>query len=432
MNKILIFVAFVFIFSFAKQYGIYDLQGNYVSAFEAEPHELSEKVRQFKAENPSRNLYISSLAKGKSPKPIFRYRYKAETGAYIEASRKETFSICPDKEIQGTWISEYSVSLNAENCLSVQAPNLAGTFRILFLQNSGRTDTVRVLVEQSYIQMGDYSHRVWVNDSIPEFCKYGNVCKESDYGHYENKKYNQALIVDKTEFTMGDAQRYSGSGINLAVWNASWISEAYPPNEDLKTSMRPYIDDGSAIWQIANMRSKLEGLDTVYSIFSENGQSKLVTDTSAFGYRLPFKDEWGMLMRAGVSTRYYWGDEEDSLTVSRYTLVRPAGYIQHKVAQKLPNAFGLYDMISPNNTAGADGSVCTSSPNDNQMRECRFITGIVARRIECKRTFYLVSMDEAFNESAKKEKLNLSCRDFNATSARYLYKAPKLRKLEKM
>ncbi|MDR3000244.1 MAG: formylglycine-generating enzyme family protein [Fibromonadaceae bacterium] len=360
----------------------------------------------------------------KNFKSTSRYRYKAETGAYIEVSRNEVFSICPDKEIQGTWISEHSVALNAENCISVQASNLAGTFRVLFLQNSGRMDTVQVLVAQSYIQMGDYSHRVWVDDPMPEECKYGNVCIESDYGHYENKKYIQSLIVDKTELTMGDARYYSEFGVRL---NAISLSIQYPSNEDFKTSMRAYVEVYNP-WKFANMRSKLEGLDTVY-IFTPEGErsfSNFTLDTSASGYRLPFKDEWGMLMRAGASTRYYWGDEEDSLTVSRYAWVRPLCCIQHKVAQKQPNAFGLYDMISPNNTydASGDGRICSRSPLDNQMQECRFLAGKVASRVESDR---MLCFSDGRTEKCEKSFRN----DFFSTSIRLLRKTPKLHKLDK-
>jgi hypothetical protein len=420
--KVLILISFAFTFSFAgERYGVYDLQGKRVFVFEAERHELPEKTRQIKAVYPNRSLYVSSLPKGRNSKPLSRYRYKAETGAYIEASRNETFAICPDKEIQGTWISEHSVALNAENCLSVQAPNLAGTFRILFVENSGRTDTIQVLVEQSYIQMGDYSHKVWVNAS----------------GHYDNKKYEQALIVDKTEFTMRDAQHYSQFGIELNPWidpNYKWgnsprFSEAYLPSENLKTSMRPYLSYYDA-WKIANVRSKLEGLDTVYSlVLTQDGEGEFIIDSSASGYRMPFMEEWGMLMRAGTSTRYYWGDEEDSLTVSRYTQVRPIGHTQHKVAQKQPNAFGLYDMISPNNTntsCGIFSMLCGSDPFINRMPECRFLSGEVARKIETNSGMCLVNL------ASGTKKCNNFISSFHVSSLRLLRKTPKLHKLEKL
>lgn len=358
------FVALPFLAFASEKYGVYDLQGNRISVFEAEQHELPEKTQQAKAMHPNRNLYISSLIKGKNHKPIFRYRYKAEMGAYIEASRKETFSICPNKEIQGTWISEHSVSLNADNCISVMAPNLSGTFRVLFLQNSGRTDTIRVLVEQSYIQMGDYSHRIWVPDSMPSWCE-SRICMFPAEGHYESRSYSQHLIVDKTKLTMGDAQHYSKVyDIEFARWNL----KEYPKNEKLEESKLPFLGYGYDGWRIANARSKKEGLDTVYHIvdirnYNKKDMGKLVllgnpnaidasnifvaVDTLAFGYRLPSDNEWIFLMRAGASTRYYWGDEEDSLTVSRYAWVRPVGL--RSVAQRLPNRFGLYDMVGLTN-----------------------------------------------------------------------------------
>jgi hypothetical protein len=439
--RILILVSFAFVFSIAaEKYGVYDQQGRRVSTFEAEWFDLSEKTKQVKQKNPYNRLYVSSLKKGKVSKPTSRYRLNAETGAYIEASRKETFSICPEKEIEGTWISEYSVYLSEANCLSVQTPNLAGTFRVLFLQNSGKTDTIQVLVEQSYIQMGDYLHKAWVYDSMPERC-HANSCEESDYGHYENKKYEQALIVDKTEFTMRDAQHYSQFGIELNPWlepnrewgTVRWVAHAYPPKEDLKTSMRPYLDNYDA-WKIANMRSKLEGLDTVYNlVFAKDWQGEFIIDTSASGYRLPFMEEWGMLMRAGASsTRYYWGNEEDSLTISRYTQVRPIGYTQHKVAQKLPNAFGLYDMISPNNTnthniAGDPVELCSPNPFANQMPECRFLANKVSRQIKSSGSTYAV-INIQTGEKTEGYSYTIS---FYATSTRLLRKTPKLHKLEK-
>jgi hypothetical protein len=441
--RILILVSFAFALSIAaEKYGVYDMQGKRVSTFEAEWFDLPEKTRQVKGAYPQKNLYVSSFKKGKAFKPTSRYRYKAETGAYIEASRKETFAICPDKEIEGTWISKHSVYLNEANCLSLQAPNLAGTFRILFLQNSGKTDTIQVLVEQSYINMGDYSHRVWVHyDTIPEICKRQfDSCEESSYGYYESRKYEQALIVDKTEFTMGDAQHYSkfGMEINPLIdpnykWGTiSWAAYAYPSKEDLETSVRPYVDISA--WEVANMRSKMEGLDTAYNYAQNKDGSfdEFTSNTNVSGYRLPSMEEWGMLMRAGASTRYYWGDEEDSLAVSRYTQVNPAGYTQHKVAQKQPNAFGLYDMISPNNTnthsiVGVPIKLCGASTFVIQMPECRFLAGKVARQIKSSEpTHAIVSI-----QTGKREERYSYTVSFNATSTRLLRKTPKLHKLEK-
>lgn len=351
----------------ANRYGVYDAQGNRVFYFDAELHELPEKAKQLKNANLQKNLYISSYLKTNGSKPSSRYRYKAEIGAYIEAKRKETFSICPNKNIDGVWISKHSVALDEKNCLSVKTPDLAGTVNVLFLQNNGKTDTIQVLVEQSYIPMGDYSHKIWVVDTNSRDYRYatphgglnGRVVQP---GNYESRTYNQNLIVDKTKLILADATRYIYKfdkkynvdsvkykrAINLRR------ERIYSKNTDIKKSTLPYAE--TFYLEIANERSKEEGLDTVYIDLRNNDIKNYknaiplgrdivhyAMDTSAFGYRLPFNDEWFYLMRAGASTRYYWGDEEDSLTVSKYAWISPMGL--KPVAQLEPNRFGLYDMV---------------------------------------------------------------------------------------
>ena len=287
--------------------------------------------------------------------PPSRYRFK--TGSYIEATRNETFALCPpDKKTEGTWISEHSVALSAENCVSIQTPSLAGTIDIQFLENSGRTDTIQVLVDQSYIQMGDYSHKIFVADK-----KQMDMNDKAVYivapGSYESRAYNQNLIVDKTMFTAAEAWYYSKIDSNISVPFPYYQLEAEYKDVKLEESRLPYVNNNNyAAWRFANVRSKMEGLDTAYCINS----SGLVLDTSASGYRVPLEDEWYFLMRAGASTRYYWGDEDmilakkDSLVISSYEWIRPAGL--KPVAQLLPNAFGLYDM------AGIAAEACDNSP----------------------------------------------------------------------
>jgi len=375
---LVLFLAFSLFALASEKYGVYDLQGNLVSTFEAEQFDLLEKTKQAKQKSPYKRLYVSSLNKGKNSKPTFRYRYRAEAGAYIEASRNEIFSICPEKEIEGTWISEHSVYLNEANCLSVQGPNLAGTFYVLFLQNSGKTDTIQVLVEQSYIQMGNYSHKIWVTDLDYEKVTFmghlligpwGNTWEDVySHGRYESRNYTQPLIVDKTKLTIGDAIYYDKVGD--AIFSPFTLEkEEYKNKKQLVESNLPFIG-GYGEHRFANERSKKEGLDTAYiKIYPSNKDAKkfillgnpnhycdscsrLALDTSASGYRLPFREEWMFLMRAGVSTRYYWGDKDDLSTVSRYEWISPVGL--KPVAQRLPNGFGLYDMagIADENVIG--------------------------------------------------------------------------------
>ncbi|MDR0518407.1 MAG: hypothetical protein LBH25_15350 [Fibromonadaceae bacterium] len=454
--KILTLAVFSFAFAFAgEKYGVYDSQGNRVSTFEAERHELPEKARQIKSSYPGKTVYVSSMQKGKGSKPSSRYRYK--TGSYVEAARKETFAICPpDKKTEGTWVSEHSVALNAENCLSVQTPDLAGTIDVLFVESSGRTDTIKVLVEQSYIQMGDYSHRMWVNDfeckRMVTYDEFHLLCPDNydKIGHYENRSYRQSLIVDKTKLTMSDAQYYSKVG-NIGI--SPFVLEKYEKPEESKL---PLVDEQA--WRFANERSKKENLDTAYirihphskdarkfillgdsSLSYYNCESciMIAIDTSASGYRVPFKEEWFFLMRAGASAKYYWGNEEDTKIVSRYEWVRP---IELKPVAKLyPNRFGLYDIISNSDESVLGfhkkyeywdfGTPC--SDEKELIPECDFI-----KKIGMQRQYTKSSKDCELKPNAKKwecgetKQKTLTERVYYE-GFRLLRKTPKLHKLEK-
>lgn len=60
-------------------------------------------------------------------------------------------------------------------------------------------------------------------------------------------------------------------------------------------------------------------------------------------YRLPPSDEWKHACRAGTTTKYYTGDSVEDLARAGWYR-RNSGRKTHSVGQKLPNAFGLYDM----------------------------------------------------------------------------------------
>ncbi len=90
MKGFLCVLAFFFVSAFAAdKYGVYDIQGNRISTFEAEPNELREKIKQIKSSHPYKKIFVSSLKKGKAPVPTPTRNYRFKTGSYVEAARKE-------------------------------------------------------------------------------------------------------------------------------------------------------------------------------------------------------------------------------------------------------------------------------------------------------------------------------------------------------
>jgi hypothetical protein len=77
------------------------------------------------------------------------------------------------------------------------------------------------------------------------------------------------------------------------------------------------------------------------------------------GVDLPTEAEWTYAARAGATTKFFWGDTHDD----RYMWHRENSRDRtHPVATKLPNAWGLYDVIGNAweyvHAATADGAKC--------------------------------------------------------------------------
>jgi formylglycine-generating enzyme required for sulfatase activity len=67
-------------------------------------------------------------------------------------------------------------------------------------------------------------------------------------------------------------------------------------------------------------------------------------DKTGVFYRLPTEAEWEYACRAGSTTRYYFGDDEQQLDNYAWFKNNSNNKFQ-KTGLKLPNAWGLYDML---------------------------------------------------------------------------------------
>ncbi len=89
-----------------------------------------------------------------------------------------------------------------------------------------------------------------------------------------------------------------------------------------------------------NELSRKDGLKPFFTI---NGQSVDIPDWNGPGYRLPTEAEWEYACRAGTTTRFSFGDDEELLGEHAWC-AQNSGSKTHPVGGKKPNPFGLFDM----------------------------------------------------------------------------------------
>jgi uncharacterized repeat protein (TIGR02543 family) len=141
------------------------------------------------------------------------------------------------------------------------------------------------------------------------------------------KKYDVLMKLTYASYTTPPWGNFEGLGDNYPVYYVKWYD---------------------AVLYCNALTRSIGSLDTVYSYTSISGVpgngctlSEITIDLGKSGFRLPTEAEWEYACRAGTTTNYYF----DSVSINNYAWYPGNNSnMSHPVAQKLPNAFHLYDM----------------------------------------------------------------------------------------
>jgi formylglycine-generating enzyme required for sulfatase activity len=137
-------------------------------------------------------------------------------------------------------------------------------------------------------------------------------------------RFNRSFRLGATEVTQGQYRAVTGENPSsrkadrsddLPVENVSWVSAI----------------------AFCNKLSAKEGLPPYY-------ESKTGEPLGGDGYRLPTEAEWEYACRARSRFKFSFGDDETTVRDHGWFTGNFTGDWTHAVGQKLPNAFGLYDM----------------------------------------------------------------------------------------
>jgi serine/threonine protein kinase/formylglycine-generating enzyme required for sulfatase activity len=149
------------------------------------------------------------------------------------------------------------------------------------------------------------------------------------------------FLMGATEVTIGQFKKFAA---------ATAYQTAAEKGTNPKTYLSPgydVSDDSPAaviVWNDAiaycNWLSEQENLKPCYRPEANSWQLL----PNQIGYRLPTEAEWEYACRAGTTTQYSHGDDHRQLAEFGW-YSKNAGGKSHPVGSKLPNAFGLYDIV---------------------------------------------------------------------------------------
>lgn len=184
--------------------------------------------------------------------------------------------------------------------------------------------------------------RAWFQNEYPPYHAvitkpYMMAATEVTIGQYRQFVNTTQYVTETETYGFGNSSaEVVNDTITKEQKKMTWQTPGYPVNEESPATQITWNDSIA----FCNWLSEREGLSPAYQ---RNEDGSWIPVSQSEGYRLPTEAEWEFACRAGSTTHFSFGDNPAEL--EKYAWFdRNAGGQSHKVAQKLPNPFGLYDL----------------------------------------------------------------------------------------
>jgi hypothetical protein len=366
MRMIFIFFSITLGFVFASDLNVYDAQGNFITKTSRQdaPNWLKNNKEHRKIYIASKNASSQSqLYKTVSPRKTIGKKY------WYEVDWNQGVKLCPQKNIKigdGTWIVNGAARIDSLNCVYVEGSPYTRSILVLYSRDQKdltEADSSWILVNQTIVELAGKTIKV------PKALNYNCTRKDCDAFVTEELKFENDLIVDKTEMRFRDAIWLQESVSDLRkIRNIvddydykkaiDWFDREFYPSVNFNEIIDyPVPYNGKLVM----LRSVKDGLDVSWkgyfpldSVRKKNYDLQIIPiddlvsawDLKSNGYRIPTAKEWIVLTSGGSSRVFAWGDSVDEKSLSREMNIwcsdKDPGL--YPVKQYAPNGYGLYDV----------------------------------------------------------------------------------------
>jgi|GEM_PF-1508245 len=170
-----------------------------------------------------------------------------------------------------------------------------------------------------------------------------------DTGFVINGVSFDMVKVLKGSYNMGSLTKRNGEQKHNISLTRDFFIGKYEITQEQWVAIMGSLPAQYAITQKNKTYGEIYGLGKLHPIYfvswhAANEFCKKLSELTGDLYRLPTEAEWEYACRAGSNTLYYWGNNDMSSAAFAWHYGN-ANKSSQEAGQKIPNAWGIYDMV---------------------------------------------------------------------------------------